>query len=85
MLLSISKQTFTKLPGQLIPMTGFRSAIVSHPQIKLNQAPLLDKKSAPSQTLCKFSKSFSVSLPNSYQHESIEAKGTGIRNQQAYK
>ena len=114
MLLSISKQTFTKLPGQLMPMTGFTSATVSHPKIKLNQTPLREElrlcsfslsllfKQTPNQisqidqgrpyqiisnlkrNLFKLCHKFLVfssvikttefSLPNSYQHDSMEVK-----------
>ena len=52
MLFSISKQSFPKLPNQLImPMTGVISGGSSFPKIRQSQTPFLEKKSGSYQNL----------------------------------
>ena len=51
MLCSISKQSFPKLLGQLMPRTGVISGVVTPKDKTKSQIPLLDKKSGSYQNL----------------------------------
>ena len=79
---SISKHFFSKIQGQLMPMTGAISGVVT-PKDKTKSNCLARKKTRTFSKSGKFLifpsviKRRKFTLPNSYQDQSMEVKSTG--------
>ena len=87
MLFSISTQPSAKIQGQLMPMTEVVSGVVK-PNDKSNRNPLASLKIRISKCVVSFYfpsviKRRKFTLVKSYQHQIMDAKYPGIKNQLA--